>query len=247
MKLVVFCDSIHRVPEFSRHFARSGHRLVFLVCDNRNRRLRFVAAQFVCAFTRCSPADWWRLVRGVANGCVRLSLAPLGSPASLSLLERLRPDLALHAMGVIYRDPVISRCGMGILNAHIGKLPKYRGRSVMEWSLVCGDQTGITVFFIDEGIDTGRRLILYEPVSVDGFADLDAAKRHLFSQDARLYRRAVDLIAVGEPAQDNDPAAGLRFYEMSGLLRRVVQGARQPAPGHPEQPPAQSGSGQNSL
>jgi hypothetical protein len=228
MKLVVFCDSIHRVPEFRRHFAGSGHRLVFLVCDNRERPLRFVAGQLARVIARCSPADWWWLVLSVGRGCTRFSFAPLGSAATLSLLDRLRPDLGLHAMGVIYREPVMSRCGMGILNAHIGRLPKYRGRSVMEWSLLCGDDTGITVFFIDEGIDTGRRLILYEPVPVDGFPALDAAKRHLFAQDARLYRRAVDLITRGEPSQDNDSAAGLRFYEMSDLLRRVVQAARAP-------------------
>jgi hypothetical protein len=247
MKLVVFCDSIHRAPEFRRRFAGSGHQLVFLVCDNRERTLRFVAAQLALALTRCSPADWWWLVRGLGSGRVRLSFAPLGSAANLSLLDRLRPDLGLHAMGVIYRNPVISRCGTGILNAHIGRLPKYRGRSVMEWSLLCGDQTGVTVFFIDEGIDTGRRLILYEPVSIEDFADLDAAKRHLFSQDARLYRRAVDLIAAGERALDNDPAAGLRFYEMSDLLRRVVQAAREPAARRSECSPANPGCSQNSL
>jgi hypothetical protein len=244
MKIVVFCDSIHRAPEFRRHFAGSAHQLVFLVCDNRGRPLRFVAAQLALTLTRCSPADWWWLVRSVGSRRVRLLLAPLGSPASLSLLDRLQPDLGLHAMGVIYRNAVISRCGTGILNAHIGRLPEYRGRSVMEWSLLCDDPTGVTVFFIDEGIDTGPRLILHEPVSVDDFADLDAAKRHLFSQDARLYRRAVDLIAAGEPAQHNDPACGLRFYQMSDLLKGVLQAARERAARFP---PANADSGQNSL
>lgn len=247
MKLVVFCDSIHRAPEFRRHFAGSDHRLVFLVCDNRKKPLRFAAAQLARALTRCSAADWWWLVRTAGSGAVRISFAPLGSPASLALLDRLRADIGLHAMGMIYRNPVISRCGMGILNAHIGRLPRYRGRSVMEWSLLCGDQTGVTVFFIDEGIDTGRRLILYEPVSVDRFADLDAAKRYLFSQDVRLFRRAVDLIAAGERGQDNDPAFGLRFYEMSDLLRRVVQAAREPAAERSGDPWTDAGSRQNSL
>jgi Formyl transferase len=247
MKLAVFCDSMHRAPEFRRRFAGSGHQLIFLVCDNRGRPLRFLAAQLALALTRCPPAEWWWLVRALGGGRINLSFAPLGSPASLRLLDRLRPDLALHAMGVIYRHPVISRCGMGILNAHIGRLPKYRGRSVMEWSLLCGDDTGVSVFFIDEGIDTGRRLILFEPVPLDGIVDLDAAKQHLFAQDARLYRRAVDSIAAGDPALDNDPARGLRFYQMSDLLRHAVEAARESAQERSQDSPAKPGSDRNSL
>jgi hypothetical protein len=220
MKLLVFCDSIRRAPEFRRHFAGSAHELVFLVCDNRARPLRFVAAQLAAALKTYSAADWRWLARSVMSGHVRFSFAPLGAAATLAVLDRQQPDIG----------PVIVRCGLGILNAHIGKLPKYRGRSVMEWSRLCGDETGITVFFIDEGIDTGRRVILYEPISIDGFVDLDAAKQHLLSQDARLYRQAVDRIATGEPTLENDPACGLRFYEMSGLLRRAIQAARGAAP-----------------
>jgi hypothetical protein len=229
MKIVVFCDSIHRVHEFCRHFAGSGHNLMFLACDQQRRPLRFVVAQLAACARWCPPSGWRLLIGCILGGRVRLSFSALGASPSLAFLDRLRPDLALHAMGVIYRHPVISRCGMGILNAHIGRLPKYRGRSVMEWSLLCGDDTGVSVFFIDEGIDTGRRLILYEPVPLDGIVDLDAAKQHLFAQDARLYRRAIDLIAAGEIALDNDPARGLRFYQMSDLLRRAVQAAREGA------------------
>ena len=42
----------------------------------------------------------------------------------------------------------------------IGILPEYRGRNVMEWALVEGGPVGMTVFFIDSGIDTGERIVL---------------------------------------------------------------------------------------
>ncbi len=45
---------------------------------------------------------------------------------------------------------------IGVLNAHGGILPEYRGMNVMEWSLLQGDQIGVTVHFIDSKIDTGQ-------------------------------------------------------------------------------------------
>jgi formyl transferase-like protein len=233
MKIAVFCDSVHRYPAFRRQFAGSGHQLAFLTCRNRGNPLRFAAAQLARAAAHYAARDWWRLLRDLAGGRALVSFAPLGAPRSLRFLERRRIDIALHAMGVIYRRPVIERCGRGILNAHIGKLPKYRGRSVMEWSLMCGEETGVTVFFVDEGIDTGEPIVLFEPIAVDAHARLADAKRHLFAQDAALYRKAVDVVAAGGPARRNDPGAGLRFYEMSALLAAALEAQRMAG-----QPPA---------
>ena len=126
-------------------------------------------------------------------------------------------------MGVIYRKQVIDTCGLGILNAHIGQLPKYRGRSVIEWSILCGDPTGVTVFFIDTGIDTGPEIVLWEPVSVRKIRDLDEAKRRLFSRDVDLYRTAVEKIQGGAAKTPNQIGEGVRFYEMSSLFRTTLQ------------------------
>ena len=44
----------------------------------------------------------------------------------------------------------------GFINCHAGKLPNYRGRNVINWALINDEkEIGITVHFIDDGIDTG--------------------------------------------------------------------------------------------
>jgi len=138
MKIVVFCDSIKRIPQFRSRFARDGqskNTLLFVVCNNaRHGRLRFVATQLWHGL-RYRFSDWIDLVRDFLQDHLCLGFDPLGSPKTLAYLERHQPDLALHAMGVIYREHIIRSCRLGILNAHIGKLPKYRGCSVMEWSI----------------------------------------------------------------------------------------------------------------
>ena len=93
----------------------------------------------------------------------------------------------------------------------------------MEWSLVQGDSTGISVFFVDEGIDSGERIVFSETVDVSGRQSLDEAKRYLFDQDARLYRRAIELLAGTNPEFQINDGSGHRYYVMSKLFQGVAQ------------------------
>jgi hypothetical protein len=152
-----------------------------------------------------------------------LVLDALDDPSARHRLESLRCDIGLHAANVIYRDATISGFRLGILNAHIGILPAYRGRSVAEWSVLQGDRTGITVFFIDSGIDTGSRIVLREFISVNGAKSVADLKSQLFACDARLYRKALEaLMAPGFQLQDNEVSKGQRYYVMSKMCTSVV-------------------------
>ena len=147
---------------------------------------------------------------------------PLDHAETISRLRALKFDLGLHRSGNIYRRETIECFRLGILNAHIGLLPKYRGRSVMEWSLVQGDPVGISVFFVDEGIDTGERIVFSETVDVSHCPTIDQAKQFLFDQDARVYRRAVEQLGQGELNFLKNDASGRRYYVMSKLFQSVA-------------------------
>ncbi len=147
----------------------------------------------------------------------------LDHPKSVARLQELKLDVGLHKSGNIYRAETIACFRVGILNAHIGLLPNYRGRSVMEWSLLQGDPAGISVFFIDEGIDTGERIVFSETVDVSQRRTIDEGKQYLFDQDARFYRRAIERLSEpGFEFQSND-GSGHRYYVMSRLFKDVAQ------------------------
>lgn len=60
------------------------------------------------------------------------------------------------AYGRILKTDVLSSTKLGLLNAHFSLLPKYRGAAPVQWSLVRGEtKTGVTLFWLDEGMDTG--------------------------------------------------------------------------------------------
>jgi methionyl-tRNA formyltransferase len=147
---------------------------------------------------------------------------PLDHPRSLARLTRLAADVALHKTGNIYRESTINCFRLGILNAHIGLLPAYRGRSVAEWAVLEGQPVGISVFFIDTGIDTGKRIVLREEVDVSHCANLNAAKQYLFNLDALFYRQALELLASGEASFISNDESGRRFFVMSNFFKEVA-------------------------
>ena len=56
----------------------------------------------------------------------------------------------------ILRKRIIELAPQGFINCHAGALPFYRGRNVLNWALINGeDHFGATVHVVDEGIDTG--------------------------------------------------------------------------------------------
>lgn len=145
-------------------------------------------------------------------------------PKSVATVKRLNLDVGLHKSGIIYRDDIINAFRQGILNPHIGLLPKYRGRSVMEWSLLNGDPTGITVFFIDAGIDTGSRIVISEEVDVSHCQSVSEAKQYLFDLDVDFFRKAIALLRDGNASFAINDGSGRRHYVMSKLFLGVVEG-----------------------
>jgi methionyl-tRNA formyltransferase len=135
----------------------------------------------------------------------------------------LKLDVGLHKAGVIYRDATIKAFRLGILNPHIGLLPAYRGRNVMEWSLLEGRPVGITVFFIDSGIDTGPRIVLREEVDISHCKSVAEARQYLFDLDAPFFRRALERLRLEGPEYEVNDRSGRRYYVMSKLFQGVVE------------------------
>jgi methionyl-tRNA formyltransferase len=199
---------------------------VCIVCCDLEMRAPFLrwSRELVLALSsirrRAYVTKLWSYAR---SGKLIILDQPLDDPASVDHLKMLQCDIGLHAANVIYREPAIAAFRLGILNAHIGILPGYRGRSVAEWSVLQGDPTGITVFFVDSGIDTGSRIIQRVQISSHGCTTVKGLKAMLFGYDARMYREAVKaLMSERFQYELNDVSQGKRYYVMSKLLTGVV-------------------------
>jgi methionyl-tRNA formyltransferase len=67
----------------------------------------------------------------------------------------------------IFKSKITNLPALGTINCHAGKLPFYRGRNILNWVLINDEKDfGITVHFIDKGIDTGD-IILQNTYSIE--------------------------------------------------------------------------------
>jgi len=109
-------------------------------------------------------------------------------------LGDLKPDLFLVcSYPMILAPELLALPRRGSLNFHGGILPRHRGANVLNWVLIEGErETGVTLHFLDPGVDTGDVVdILTVPIS-----DQDTA----LSLRARLDQAVMELLERWWPA-----------------------------------------------
>jgi len=82
----------------------------------------------------------------------------LNGAEGLAFARACDPTLAIFAGGGMVRSPLLAACGAGLLNCHMGPLPRYRGMDVVEWPFLEEREdapAAVTVHFMDNGLDTG--------------------------------------------------------------------------------------------
>lgn len=102
----------------------------------------------------------------------------LRGPKFLKKLSDLQADLFVVVAFRMLPMVVWSMPAWGTINLHGSLLPQFRGAAPINWAIIKGvETTGVTVFFLDESIDTGQ--IIYQ------------AELEVFSNDTfgSLYER----------------------------------------------------------
>ncbi len=120
----------------------------------------------------------------------------------LDLIKKYNCDLMINmAFDQIYRNDIIHLAPHKLVNCHISKLPFYRGRNALNWVLINDEKEfGLTVHFVDEGIDTGDIILqrLYPITDEDDFQSvLDVA----FDQCSIITYDAIKMIQHGKIKQ----------------------------------------------
>lgn len=124
-------------------------------------------------------------------------------------IRQLQPDLLVVVAFKLLPPNVLAIPSKGSLNLHASLLPKYRGAAPIHRALINGERkTGCTVFFLDEGMDTGE-ILGRQKTAVDILETTGEVYDRLKVLGAGLLLRTIDEIAEGKhrPLQQNDKSA----------------------------------------
>ena len=126
-------------------------------------------------------------------------------------IDRLRSFQANLQVVVAFRmlpEVVWAMPAFGTFNVHAALLPDYRGAAPINWVIINGETTtGVTTFFLDHDIDTGR-IIRQQPFHIPDDADVEYVYNGLMHLGARICIDTIhDIVAAeGHPhtmPQDN--------------------------------------------
>jgi len=123
----------------------------------------------------------------------------LKSPEAIAQIRELNPGLIVTAAyGQLIPKEIIELPPLGCINLHPSLLPKYRGATPVEGALMAGEEvTGNSVFFMDQGWDTGD-IIIQEATPILPQETGGEIRDRLAISGAELLLRAVELIRHGE-------------------------------------------------
>ncbi|PKQ28263.1 MAG: phosphoribosylglycinamide formyltransferase [Candidatus Anoxymicrobium japonicum] len=144
--------------------------------------------------------------RGIATKVIELTDFPDRSAFDRAIVEILREakvDLVVLAgyMKLVGHE-IIDAFRDRIMNIHPALLPCFPGERGVVDALEHGVKvTGVTVHFVDEGLDSGP-IIAQEAVLVEEGDDLETLHNRIHLSEYRIYPRAIRLFATGRLTVD---------------------------------------------
>jgi len=120
--------------------------------------------------------------------------------------ERGADLIVLAGYMQLLSEPFVARFRHRIVNVHPALLPAFPGLDAIGQALAAGvAATGVTVHFVDEGVDTGPTIVQRQ-VAVPADGDRGELERAIHATEHQLYPEAIRMIAAGRVRIDpGDP------------------------------------------
>ena len=116
-------------------------------------------------------------------------------------IEQLRSYHANLQVVVAFRmlpEVVWAMPEYGTFNVHAALLPQYRGAAPINWAVINGEtETGVTTFFLDHDIDTGR-IIMKKHFPIPDDADVEYVYDGLMHLGAQLCLETLEAIVAAD-------------------------------------------------
>lgn len=145
----------------------------------------------------------------------------LNTATARRIVASYQPALGLLGGTGILKTETIQQFSLGILNAHHGLLPGYRGNYCNRWALLQGDRLGISVYLLDSGLDTGPILSTWivDLLAGEGLSQLD---RRLTSLSAAFLADTAACYLSGQLVPQLQAAEHGKLYTLPRARQMLV-------------------------
>ena len=141
---------------------------------------------------------------------------------TLAELRGLAPDIGISAFfGFILKPELIDLFPRGCINLHAALLPYNRGWHTNVWPILDGTPAGVTVHYIDPGVDTGD-IIAQERIPIEPTDTGGSLHEKIIRRQVDLFKEVWPLLREGKPSrtpQDHSKTTGHRKAELEEISR----------------------------
>jgi len=133
----------------------------------------------------------------------------------IGYIKNLNPDLiVVCGYKYIIRNEIFNIPRFKSINIHPSYLPNYRGQHVVNWAVANGEnETGVTIHFVDKGIDTGD-IIVQKKVPILFEDSANTLHDRIYHEACELLKCVLNTISLGKTIQakkqDNSKASYFR-------------------------------------
>jgi len=185
LKVVIASSSYVSKPLISLLSSSREHELIGLITNPdkaTGRGMNIVPNEL---------ASW-----GMSNGINVLK--PEGRDNLKDLIKTLNPEIVITiAYGQIIPEDFLNLPKYGWINVHFSSLPRWRGAAPVQWAILSADkETGVTIFQLDKGMDTGP-VYLSESVSIERDETTEILLTRLSNIGADLAIQSLSKIQTG--------------------------------------------------
>ena len=126
-------------------------------------------------------------------------------PEFVQQLRGFNADLQVVVAFRMLPEVVWDMPRLGTFNVHAALLPQYRGAAPINWAVINGEKTtGVTTFFLDHDIDTGR-VIMKRTFDIPDDADVEYVYNGLMHLGAQVALETIERIVEGDGQVDAIP------------------------------------------
>ena len=141
----------------------------------------------------------------LSKGLPVLQPVRMKDPEFVEQLRSYRADLQVVVAFRMLPEVVWAMPRFGTFNVHAALLPQYRGAAPINWAVINGEtQTGVTTFFLDHDIDTGR-IIMQKPFEIKDDYNVENVYDGLMGLGAETAIETIDRILAGEGQVESLP------------------------------------------
>ena len=134
----------------------------------------------------------------LSQGLPVLQPEKMKDQAFVEALRSYQADLQVVVAFRMLPEVVWAMPKYGTFNVHAALLPQYRGAAPINWAVINGEtRTGVTTFFLDHDIDTGR-IIMQKPFDIPDTADVEYVYDGLMYLGAEIAVETIDALIAGD-------------------------------------------------